>query len=60
MTVRLLFNVEAGLGHLVWDLTYPDVVAMQEWSMLLLIPIHSVYGTYTDGVKQRMYIATML
>jgi hypothetical protein len=35
MTVLLLFNVEAGIGRHVWDLTYPDVVAIQKWSMSL-------------------------
>jgi hypothetical protein len=32
MTVALLINVDAGLGRHVWDLSYPDVVAIQRWS----------------------------
>lgn len=34
MTVALLLNLKAGLGHHIWDLTYPRVVAIGKWSTL--------------------------
>jgi hypothetical protein len=33
MTAVLLVNVDAGLGHHIWDLTYPRVMAIGRWSM---------------------------
>jgi hypothetical protein len=32
MTAALLMNVEAGIGHHVWDLSYDNVVAVGRWS----------------------------
>jgi hypothetical protein len=39
MTVALLLHVKAGIGQHVWDLTYPRVMAIGRWSMLLLVYI---------------------
>jgi len=32
MTVTVLLTLKAGLGHHMWDLTYPHVVAIGKWS----------------------------
>jgi hypothetical protein len=37
MTVALLLNLKAGLGHHIWDLTYPRVVAIGKWSTYLSV-----------------------
>ncbi|KAF1935160.1 hypothetical protein EJ02DRAFT_439416 [Clathrospora elynae] len=34
LTVALLLNLEAGIGHHIWDLTYPRVVAIGKWSYI--------------------------
>ncbi|KAK7190324.1 hypothetical protein PSPO01_03299 [Paraphaeosphaeria sporulosa] len=37
MTVFLLLNVEAGIGHHIWDLTYARVVAVGRWTYITTI-----------------------
>jgi hypothetical protein len=53
MTVFLLFNVDAGIGHHIWDLSYQQVMGIGKWSML-----H--YGLICREVdKYSAYITTL-
>jgi hypothetical protein len=62
MTVALLLNLKAGLGHHIWDLTYPRVVAIGKWSKhssdsstLKVLTIDSLYCYPALGCRAASY-----
>lgn len=62
MTVALLLNLKAGLGHHIWDLTYPRVVAIGKWSThppastnKQVLTIDSLYCYHPVGCRVASY-----
>jgi hypothetical protein len=62
MTVALILNLEAGLGHHIWDLTYPRVVVIGRWSTYpclssnkKVLTIDSLYCYYFMGCRTAPY-----
>jgi hypothetical protein len=64
MTIALLLNIEAGIGHHVWDLTYPRVVAIGRYSTQFPRFVRNVLTTQqpilppSSGASNYFYLST--